>query len=657
MMKKTEIRRILITIILVLAIIPISALTILSVINNRQSSNGSYDMNGKMLLNISKTIIDDKINEYFNNLNVLAKEGDFNDFNNLKKSMELLADNDDCLLVIYYGEESDGGYVQSLNDILPEGYEARNRPWYIEAKNKKEEIVIQSPYTDVTTGKTIITISKAVIKDGQLIGVIGMDVELSVLANRLSALKYGKTGQVMIASTDGLVISNTDQTKIGTQEPTEYSVWSNILQNKDGDINFEYESKKYRGYYETSDVTGWKILLKTESSELSENEIKQLKISAIIISIILLVTISVAMYISKKISVTVKTIVEGLLRASKGDFKEEIIIDSPVKEFVLLVDNFNNMRNNLGTLIGQFEKSVIDVHETSNNSIRMSEDISSSIGQVTDTMAEISEGTTKSADGLEVIATDMERLSQSIGSMKEEADNVRHSANEANELGKRGLKVADLVMDKSKHTKDSITEVDNVVLEVAKSIEKIDNINSSIASITEQTNLLALNAAIEAARAGEAGKGFAVVAEEIRKLAEETAVSAKEIDLIIKELDEKSKSVVESVKDTNNVVNEQENAVLESQEIFKDIVSFIDNLSCEVVNIAEGISYINGMKDNVVDRVSDLSALLEETAAGSEEVTASAQEISASTEKFVQDLSGLKEKSDELNDSIKSFEF
>ena len=77
----------LITIILVLAIIPISALTILSVINNRQSSNGSYDMNGKMLLNISKTIIDDKINEYFNNLNFLAKEGDFNDFNNLKKSM------------------------------------------------------------------------------------------------------------------------------------------------------------------------------------------------------------------------------------------------------------------------------------------------------------------------------------------------------------------------------------------------------------------------------------------------------------------------------------------------------------------------------------------------------------------------------------------
>ena len=83
----------------------------------------------------------------------------------------------------------------------------------------------------------------------------------------------------------------------------------------------------------------------------------------------------------------------------------------------------------------------------------------------------------------------------------------------------------------------------------------------------------------------------------------------------------------------------------------------VESLSDKVSIIADSISIINTMKDNVLDKVGDLSALLEETAAGSEEVTASAHEVNASTETFVHDLNILKEKTEELKQHISTFNF
>jgi len=657
MSKKIKIGRIFTIVVLVLSLVPIIILSVLSGVSTSKSIHADYKKNGEMILNISKGIIDSDIKGYVNDLNDVIKNCSFNDLDKLKESLVLLDDKDESILNFYYAEEKTGYFLQSLDHEMLEGYDAKSRPWYKESISNKDKEIVHNPYIDPATGKNVITISKAVVKDGQVIGVLAIDVELTVLSNRLSEIKYGVTGQVMISAEDGFVVSNTDVSKIGTQEPTEYSVWNDIMKNDNGKIEFEYDSKKYEGYYQTSEFTGWKVILKTEKSELMQSQLNILKTSLIVIAIILAVVVALTIYAGNKISHSVNSITEGLLRAANGDFRGEIVIDSMIKEFNILGESFANMKDKLGILIGKVNESVSNVSVTTNNSINVSKDISSSIEQVSNTMSEISEGTTKSADGLENIASDMERLSQSIVDMKNEADNANNTANKTNNLGKKGLEIADLVMNKSHHTKNSISEVDKVVSAVAKSIEKIDDINSSIAAITEQTNLLALNAAIEAARAGEAGKGFAVVADEIRKLAEETAVSAKEIDLIIKELNEKSKSVVERVKNTDEVVIEQENAVLESQQIFRDIVVSVENLSDEVIKIADGITSINLMKESVVDKVGDLSALLEETAAGSEEVTASAEEISASTESFVEDLSGLKEKSDDLNKRISEFKF
>ena len=236
-----------------------------------------------------------------------------------------------------------------------------------------------------------------------------------------------------------------------------------------------------------------------------------------------------------------------------------------------------------------------------------------------------------------------------MNNIKNIVEEVTNRAIEANELGKEGLSISNLVMDKSKSTKESTNSVTDAVNSVANNLTEIEKMNQAIRSITEQTNLLALNAAIEASRAGELGKGFAVVADEIRKLAEETSISAKQIDEVIKTIRNTTNIAVEKVKETSITVTDQGKAVIESQEIFNKIILAIEELSREVKDIFHNISDVNNMKDNLVGQVSNLSITLEETAAGAEEVAALSEEVTSAS-------SNSKEKFYELRDVVKELE-
>lgn len=86
-------------------------------------------------------------------------------------------------------------------------------------------------------------------------------------------------------------------------------------------------------------------------------------------------------------------------------------------------------------------------------------------------------------------------------------------------------------------------------------INRMNDVITSINSISLQTNLLSLNASIEAARAGEVGKGFAVVADEIRGLAEETHKLTDSMGEFVENIKEASQKSVTSTTNTINALD------------------------------------------------------------------------------------------------------
>ena len=664
-MRKTEnkikgkrIQSYLLITIIMLALIPVTILGIISTAISRRANEKNFDENGNLICSISSEIINNKTIYYENILETLIKSENFNigesPYNDLKEEMNLIKGTDESILNIYYSDNT-GGLFQILDAKLPEGYNATEKAWFKDSIKNSDKYTIHTPYKDTLTGKNAITIYKAVTKNNVKLGVLAIDIDLTSLAEQLSSIKYGQTGELIITDKDGVVISDSDKSKISGKEPTEYKVWNEIVNNNNGKIKFDYKNTKYEGYFETSDLTGWKLILKIPSEELRKSETDAIILSVITIIALIIIASIATLAISKKISKNIKMVKDGIERTANAQFNEKIIMDNSIYEFAVLGNSFNKMQEHVSELIKSVDSSVNNVNDNAINSANMSEDIALSMNQVGETISQISNGTMESASNLEEIAKSMQSLSDAMNHIEQVTENVNNVAAKTNGMGKNGIKVVKTVMDKSNETKESTESVKKVVSEVSESIVKIGTMNQTISAITEQTNLLALNAAIEAARAGESGKGFAVVADEIRKLAEETSGSAKQIDEIIKEIKNKSELAVNRVLITSETVDKQEKAVKESQEIFAEIVSSIDDLTKEVKQIASGLNSINHMKEDVVSKVENLSAILEETAAGAEEVTASAEEVTASTDQFVSNFNKLKDMANELKEKINKF--
>lgn len=189
-----------------------------------------------------------------------------------------------------------------------------------------------------------------------------------------------------------------------------------------------------------------------------------------------------------------------------------------------------------------------------------------------------------------------------------------------------------------KHDNEKTVKYVEALNERAKAVQ---NILSTIASISTQTHLLALNASIEAARAGEAGKGFAVVADEIGHLASQTKSATDDIEAILIELGEDVKQVTASINQSVETVEEQnsliedtkgkfdtiENAVSQLMNSVNDFKRVIDDITESSTIIANGITELSSNSQEVAAVSNDGSRVMTQAVADMNQVKATLRDI------------------------------
>jgi methyl-accepting chemotaxis protein len=173
----------------------------------------------------------------------------------------------------------------------------------------------------------------------------------------------------------------------------------------------------------------------------------------------------------------------------------------------------------------------------------------------------------------------------------------------------------------------------------------IGKLMDGIARIASQTELLALNAAIEAARAGKFGAGFRVVADEVRKLAEQASRAVEEIRARMRLTQEQIGSVVGALRqgriaaqDAGTVSGAARTALDAIFATLNDTTQFATTFVGDTEDQARQI-------DVVVRRMSELSIIGDDAAAG-------AQRTSTATRHQIASLGELAQAAERLSAAV-----
>ena len=556
---------------------------------------------------------------------------------------------------VYYSAEHGAVIVDSeITDETKLSF--RDKDWYKKAKENTDKFIYSEPYVDAVTGNNVLTISKAVTGyNGEFIGVVGIDINLSEIETYIHDVSLLDYGYIVIADNNGNIVINNEKNKTFGENLSGFEFWDalkNSNQEKtkwtnNGELTFVLQS--------IDEKTGWRIVGFVEEKEITEH-LSSIK-NTIFIAVAVFFTLGIiaSLILTKTITEQIKKINIGVRKIATGNLRERIQVSSK-DEIQELAENLNTALDSISGLLKEIDSTSEEMYDSASGIASMSEETHAAVSEVANAINEVSNGSTDQATAISNVTNTVDGLSNRIDDVDKNINNILNLSEVTDKLSDDGLKVLNLLIEKSVVTKQNTQESSSNVKEMTDSIKNINQISDVISGITEQTNLLALNASIEAARAGELGKGFAVVAEEIRKLAEESKDSTDKIKSIIKEVNQKSIRFVDSMEETVNILNEQDESINNTKNIFIEIAESIEPLVEAIRYISNLTDKMNNDKENVKKEIDNISVISQDVASVSEEVTASAEEVTATMDELTEYADKLDGIAENLKEKLNKFE-
>ncbi len=494
----------------------------------------------------------------------------------------------------------------------------------------------------------------------QQMGYIVIDISSSAIQELLSSMDLGSGSIIGFITDDGKeIVCTRDEEDNVTFEETVFAGQEFYTESCESDELFgnrevKYNGKDYLYIYSRSELTGVTFCSLIPASVVTgqAEKIKNITIAFIIIAGI--ISLLIGTIIAQGILRNMRRISKRLNQVAEGDLTVQV--DARGRdEFQSLAKTATNMVHNNKKLVmrlsgtaAQLEASSDDVHNVSSSINNYSSDITKAID-------EISIGMTKQAEHAEECVIKTNELSEKMKAISDMVEKAEQLSDKTENMIRKGTEIVEVLSTRAKETSDITNKVGESISLLKKESETINGFAQTINQISKQTNLLSLNASIEAARAGEAGRGFAVVAQEIRNLADDSSVAAGEIKNKVEIISAQTMSTVESAKNAEEMVAFQQEAVGQVIEVFKEMNDQMQELFVNLKEIGDCTASADVERNETLDAVENISAIIQQTASSSSLVHDMALELLNNVEKLTQTAGVLDDNMNGLKTEINAF--
>lgn len=534
--------------------------------------------------------------------------------------------------------------VGMVCSVYPVGddYVAQSRGWYQTAKSTREKVVTD-PYIDAITGKIVITVACPLLSDkGAVLGVCGLDIEVSELVSLSQELKADDNGYAVLVDASGNIVAHSQNPDYDHRLEGEDEIVTRLL-----DIDPIYKDvlaasgstdvvsgKGYDGtkrYFPVVPIgdTGWKVLYAADYNE-AMSKLNNIIVLAVVISAAAALGGVLFFYFKFTKRLRPLSDIESIVTNMSNGVLEHSYPEAVNDEVGTICKALGATNMSLKSYINEMERilsNMADGKFVYDSSIQFAgeftameqsvkgicralqatfEQLNSVSEQITDGSRSVSSGAAELAEAV----SDETRLIGEVHTNLEDINKrVSQSAENAFDVKEKSIKAADTV--NSSNAK--MQELLEIMESISAYAEKIVKINLTIEDIAFQTNILALNASVEASRAGAAGKGFAVVAEEVRNLAAKSG--------------EASKSTAELIEHTVKTITDGTEAASAAAQMLNEVVLETNSISGSVSEIADVSEEQKIMLADIVAKLSEVEEVIGTTSATAQNAAAASVEL------------------------------